>query len=48
MARLVQAYANEFEYLIKLAPEQWHLMSPNWPSDYEALGQPVPDSLRDL
>jgi KDO2-lipid IV(A) lauroyltransferase len=48
VARLVQAYADEFEHLIRLAPEQWHLMSPNWPSDYEALGQPVPDSLRDL
>lgn len=48
VTRLVQAYATEFEYLIKLAPEQWHLMSPNWPSDYEALGQPVPEALRDL
>lgn len=48
VGRLVQAYADELEYLIKLAPEQWHLMSPNWPSDYEALGQPVPDSLSDL
>jgi lauroyl/myristoyl acyltransferase len=44
----VQAYADELEYLIKLAPEQWHLMSPNWPSDYEALGESVPESLQYL
>jgi KDO2-lipid IV(A) lauroyltransferase len=48
VARLVQAYADELEYLIKLAPEQWHLMSPNWPSDYQALGEAVPESLQDL
>jgi KDO2-lipid IV(A) lauroyltransferase len=48
VSRLVQAYANELEYLIRLAPEQWHLMSPNWPSDYELLGQPVPEWLQDL
>jgi lauroyl/myristoyl acyltransferase len=48
VARIVQAYATELEHLIRLAPEQWHLMSPNWPSDYEVLGRPVPDGLRDL
>ena len=48
VTRLVQAYADELENLIRLAPEQWHLMQPNWPSDYEALGRPVPDWLRDL
>ena len=31
--------------LIRRAPEQWHLQSPNWPSDYdalEAIGHPHP------
>ena len=32
------AVAVELEGLIRRAPEQWHLMSPNWPSDYDALG----------
>ena len=25
--------ADEFEDLIRPAPEQWHLLQPNWPSD---------------
>jgi KDO2-lipid IV(A) lauroyltransferase len=29
-----QVLAGEFEYLIRRAPTQWHLMQPNWPSDY--------------
>lgn len=28
-----QALASELEFLIRQAPEQWHLMQPNWPSD---------------
>ena len=47
-SRLVQRYAEELEGLIRLAPEQWHLMSPNWPSDYRALGQAVPEILSGL
>ncbi len=46
--RVVQDYAAALEDLIRAAPEQWHLMSPNWPSDYEALGRPVPDHLQNL
>ena len=46
--RVVQDYAAALESLIKAAPEQWHLMSPNWPSDYEALGLPVPEPLQGL
>jgi len=30
---LTQALAEEFEELIRAAPEQWHLVVPNWPSD---------------
>ncbi len=33
MARITQALAQEFESLIAAAPDQWHLMQPNWPSD---------------
>ena len=37
VARVTQALAHELEVLIRRAPEQWHLMQPNWPSDYEVL-----------
>jgi len=30
---LTQRLAHELEELIRAAPEQWHLMQPNWPSD---------------
>jgi lauroyl/myristoyl acyltransferase len=33
IARITQALANELEALIRVAPEQWHLLQPNWPSD---------------
>ena len=46
--RVVQDYAAALEDLIRVAPEQWHLMSPNWPSDYEALGLPVPQALQEI
>ena len=31
--RITQTIAEEMEFLIRKAPEQWHLMQPNWPSD---------------
>jgi lauroyl/myristoyl acyltransferase len=31
--RVTQLLAHELEWLIRLAPEQWHLLQPNWPSD---------------
>lgn len=34
-----QALAHELEDLIRKAPEQWHVMQPNWPSDHEFLEQ---------
>jgi lauroyl/myristoyl acyltransferase len=34
VARITQALAGELEGLIRRAPEQWHLMQPNWPSDW--------------
>ena len=33
VTRLTQDLAHELEYLIRRAPEQWHLFQPNWPSD---------------
>lgn len=29
--RITQALADEFEHLIRLAPEQWHVLQANWP-----------------
>lgn len=37
VARVTQDVADELEELIRAAPEQWHLMQPNWPSDEIAL-----------
>lgn len=37
IARITQVLALECEVLVRQAPEQWHLLQPNWPSDYEAL-----------
>ena len=37
VARITQALADELELLIRRAPEQWHLMQPNWPSDFELI-----------
>jgi KDO2-lipid IV(A) lauroyltransferase len=34
VARITQDLAFEFEALIRAAPQQWHLMQPNWPSDF--------------
>jgi KDO2-lipid IV(A) lauroyltransferase len=34
VARITQAIADQLEALIRKAPEQWHLMQPNWPSDW--------------
>lgn len=33
VAAMTQALATEMESLIRRAPEQWHLVQPNWPSD---------------
>lgn len=37
VARVTQDLADELEILIRAAPEQWHIMQPNWPSDVKAL-----------
>lgn len=33
VARITQLLAYELEFLIRRAPEQWHMFQPNWPSD---------------
>src|SRR5436190_9553286 len=38
IARITQALAQEPEILIRAAPEQWHLLQPDWPSDREEQG----------
>jgi KDO2-lipid IV(A) lauroyltransferase len=37
VARITQSLASRLERMIRVAPEQWHLQQPNWPSDLEAL-----------
>lgn len=37
VTRVTQDLATALEDLIRVAPEQWHLMQPNWASDTEAL-----------
>jgi KDO2-lipid IV(A) lauroyltransferase len=39
---VTQALAHEFEDLIRAAPEQWHLLQPNWPSDRADVGDADP------
>lgn len=45
--RITQVLAGELEFLIRRAPEQWHLFQPNWPSDPgygESLGPRGPEA----
>ena len=48
MTRVTQDLALSLETLIRRAPEQWHLLQPNWPSDYDALGLDRPSWFADL
>lgn len=34
VTRITQHLARRFEELVRMAPEQWHVMQPNWPSDH--------------
>ncbi len=38
IARITQQLARELEVLIRAAPDQWHLLQPNWPSDRDGNG----------
>lgn len=40
VARVTQDLARELEYLIRLDPDQWHLLQPNWPSDVDPAAAP--------
>ncbi len=42
VTRVTQDLARALESQIRRAPQQWHLLQPNWPSDHEALGQAPP------
>ncbi|MEM9614093.1 MAG: phosphatidylinositol mannoside acyltransferase [Actinomycetota bacterium] len=46
IARMTQALATAMESLIRAAPDQWHLLEPNWPSDRlpEAMSGAAPDA----
>ncbi len=44
VVRVTQSLAHELERFIRAAPEQWHVLQPGWPSDYRALGRPVPQA----
>ena len=48
VTRVTQLLANELERFIRAAPEQWHVLQPGWPSDFRALGRPVPKYLENL
>lgn len=37
VARITQDMADALEGLVRRAPDQWHLLQPNWPSDHAAL-----------
>jgi KDO2-lipid IV(A) lauroyltransferase len=39
--RVTQDLAREYEALIRVAPDQWHLLQPNWPSDHHIGDKPV-------
>ena len=40
VARITQDLARSFEELIEAAPDQWHLLQPNWPSDRQQVAAP--------
>ena len=46
--RVTQDLANELERFVRKAPDQWHVLQPCWPSDFLALGRPIPEKLRSL
>ena len=46
--RITQALAVELESLIRVAPQQWHVLQPIWPSDFRALGRPMPKAMAGL
>jgi phosphatidylinositol dimannoside acyltransferase len=44
VTRITQELAHRFEELVRVAPQQWHVMQPNWPSDRDEppLAGPAP------
>lgn len=37
VTRMTRALAVELEWLIRRAPDQWHLLQPNWPTDLDVV-----------
>ncbi|MCZ7530892.1 MAG: phosphatidylinositol mannoside acyltransferase [Acidimicrobiia bacterium] len=48
IVELTQRLAFELEDLIRVAPEQWHMMQPNWPSDRTTRRRFLPTRLSDV
>lgn len=46
--RVTADLAKALETLIRRDPTQWHVLQPNWPSDFDALGIPRPEWARDI
>jgi KDO2-lipid IV(A) lauroyltransferase len=46
IARITQDLAHELERFVRAAPEQWHLLQPNWPSDRGAVPPPAAEPAR--
>jgi KDO2-lipid IV(A) lauroyltransferase len=44
VTRVTQDLARRFEELVRMAPEQWHVMQPNWPSDRDESAPAVAES----
>jgi lauroyl/myristoyl acyltransferase len=40
---MTTALAIELEWLISRAPDQWHLVQPNWPTDRVAIERAAAD-----
>lgn len=40
VTRVMQDLAHRFEESVRMAPEQWHVMQPNWPSDHAESSTP--------
>jgi KDO2-lipid IV(A) lauroyltransferase len=47
VTRVTQLLAAELEVLISRAPEQWHLLQPNWPTDRDPEAGDSVDDLPD-
>lgn len=47
IARITQTVAGELEVLVRRAPDQWHLLQPNWPSDFDVTSGRLAEAQRE-